>query len=213
MFTGIVEEMGKLLEKKSLSSALRLRISASKVLEDLKNGDSICVNGACLTVIDKDAHSFQVDVVEETLKRTTFRSVKIGALLNLERAIKVDGRLGGHFVQGHIDTTAKVKSKRQKGDSVIVEFSLNEAPIYVVEKGFIAVDGVSLTVISVGRDSFSVSLIPFTLENTNLKGIRTGSFVNIEFDIVGKYIFSFLKQIYKEKIQLDRRFSSFNGLI
>ena len=185
MFTGIVEEIGTL---KAMSSS-RLTISAARVLEGTKPGDSMAVNGACLTVSSIDAASFSVDIMPETLKRTNLGLLHPGSTVNLERPLLVGGRLGGHLVQGHVDATGKVISLIPEGGAVIARFAVPpEVLRYVVEKGFIAVDGVSLTVTGYDKTSLSVSLVAYTLKNTILGTKRVGDLVNLEVDIIAKYV-------------------------
>jgi riboflavin synthase len=185
LFTGIVEEVGTV---KSIGSG-KLAVSASVVLEGTRLGDSIAVNGACLTVTALDAGSFLVDVMPETLKRTNLGQLRPGSRVNLERALLVGGRVGGHLVQGHVDATGKVLSLVPEGGSVIARFAAApEVLRYVVEKGFIAVDGVSLTVIGYDRSSFSASLVGYTLGNTVFAGRKVGDQVNLEVDIMAKYV-------------------------
>ena len=185
MFTGIIEEVGTV---KSISSG-RLTITASVVLEGARLGDSIAVNGACLTAGAVDATSFSVDVMPETLKRTNLGQLNPGSKVNLERALLVGGRLGGHLVQGHVDATGKAASLAQEGNAIIARFSAPpEVMRYVVVKGFIAVDGVSLTVVGFDSNSFSVSLVGFTIGNTILGSRKAGDQVNLEVDIIAKYV-------------------------
>ena len=185
MFTGIVEEVGTV---KSLEST-GLAISASKVLDGLDASDSICVNGVCLTVTSRDSASFSVDVVPETLRRTNLGSLKEGDPVNLEGPLVVGGRLGGHIVQGHVDGTGSVESITPDGEALLLKFRAPPAVMrYVVEKGFIAVDGISLTVVNCDSLSFAVTIIPYTLENTVMKGRKVGDSVNLEGDIIAKYV-------------------------
>ena len=185
MFTGIVEEVGT---TKALGSG-SLSISAARILEKTRLGDSIAVNGACLTVSALDVNSFSVDVMPETLKRTNLGLLRPGSSVNLERALMLGGRLGGHFVQGHVDATGKVIGLKAEGTAVIARFAApSDVLRYVVEKGFIAVDGVSLTVIGYDKTSLSVSLVGYTLENTILSSRRVGDLVNLEADIISKYV-------------------------
>lgn len=185
MFTGIIEEIGTVRE----APPGRLLITAKKVVEDTKVGDSIAVNGACLTVTEILPDSFSVDVMPETLRRTNLGRLRPGDAVNLERPIAVGGRFGGHFVQGHIDGTGKVLSATRENEALLVRY---EAPPeimrYLVEKGFIAVDGVSLTVVGCDASSLKVSLVAYTLENTNLGGKKAGDVVNLEVDIIAKYV-------------------------
>jgi len=185
MFTGIIEEVG------SVRSALpgRLVIAATKVLEDTKKGDSIAVNGACLTVTELSSDSFSVDVMPETLRRTNLGLLRPGDGVNLERPLAVGGRFGGHFVQGHVDDTGRVVSATREGEAYLLRFEApKEIMRYIVRKGFIAVDGVSLTVVECDATSFTVSLVGYTTENTNLSGRKAGDVVNLEVDIIAKYV-------------------------
>ena len=189
MFTGIVEEVGTVTGLEGP----RLTIAAGKVLEDVKLGDSIAVNGACLTVVDFEASCFSVELAPETLKRTSFGSGGPGRPVNLERPLAVSDRLGGHIVQGHVDATGRITSLKMEGDCVIFRVASPKRLMpYIVEKGFVAVDGISLTVVSVGGSSFTLSVIPYTLANTNLQSQAKGGRVNLEVDIVAKYVESLL---------------------
>ncbi len=185
MFTGIVEEVGTV---KSIGSG-KLAVSASVVLQGTRLGDSIAVNGTCLTVSALDSASFSVDVMPETLKRTNLGQLRTGSSVNLERALMVGGRVGGHLVQGHVDATGMVASLLPEGKAVVARFSAPpEVLRYVVEKGFIAVDGVSLTVVGYDKISFSVSLVGYTLESTVLGSRKVRDQVNLEVDIIAKYV-------------------------
>jgi riboflavin synthase len=188
VFTGIVEEIGKIVSARPG----KLSITAGKVLEDIAAGASIAVNGVCLTVTGFDNRSFSVEVMEETLSRTNLGLLKAGDGVNLERPLSLGGRLGGHLVQGHIDDTGKVISAIPRGESILAGF---EAPprlmAYIVEKGFIAVDGVSLTVVSKDSNYFQVSLVDYTRQHTTLGSLRAGDRVNLEADIIAKYVEQF----------------------
>jgi len=185
MFTGIIEEVGKV----TLVQPGKLVIAAGDVLQGMELGASMSVNGVCLTIIDMTTDSFSVDVMPETLQRSNLGSLAAGDKVNLERPLALDGRLGGHLVQGHVDATGKVTSIRWDGAAMIMGF---EAPPgvmkYVVEKGFIAVDGVSLTVAAKNSGSFSVSIVDYTRQNTNLGDRKVGDPVNLEADIIAKYV-------------------------
>lgn len=189
MFTGIVEEVGQV----SGRDGYRLAIAARVVLADVKLGDSIAVNGACLTVVEFDAGQFAVDLAPETLRRTALGTAGPGAGVNLERALKASDRMGGHIVQGHVDGAGTVTGLTPEADCYIMEI---EAPDpltrYIVEKGFIAVDGISLTVVKRTGCRFTISVIPFTMEQTNLKERAVGDAVNLEADILAKYVESLL---------------------
>lgn len=185
MFTGIVEEIGKI---ESISQG-KLTVSAQKVLENVKLGDSIAVNGVCLTVLNFTDYSFSVETMPETMRRTNLGRLTVGKRVNLERALLVGGRLGGHFVQGHIDGTGQVIALKPEGEALIVRF---QAPVelsrYIVDKGFIAIDGVSLTVVNRDSNSFSVSIVSYSRLNTILGYLQTGDIVNLEVDILAKYV-------------------------
>ena len=185
MFTGLVEELGII----SKITQTEIWIEASVVMKDLGIKDSISVNGACLTVVDLKENTFRVDVVPETLSRTDLGYLAIGDKVNLERSAQLGGRLGGHIVQGHVDGTAEIISIVEDGTSWSIEFQIsNSLSRYIVEKGFICVDGASLTVVNCDEKSFSIALIPYTKDNTVLGLKRVGSTVNIETDIIGKYL-------------------------
>lgn len=191
MFTGIVEELGT-VEEITLSESgesARLTLRGPVVVSDAEHGASIAVNGCCLTVVTHDDERFSVDVMDETLRRTSLGALEAGAPVNLERAMPSDGRFGGHVVQGHVDGTARIV-RRDPGDRwEVVTFTLPETLArYVVEKGSITVDGVSLTVSAVGEDTFEVSLIPTTLALTTLGHKGVGDPVNLEVDVLAKYV-------------------------
>jgi riboflavin synthase len=193
MFTGIVEELGSVGGLTQQRGGSQLRVAARKVTEDVKLGDSIAVNGVCLTVTAFDAAGFTVGLSPETLRRSNLGDLKSGDRVNLERALRPTDRLGGHYVQGHVDGVGVVSERRREGDSVLMRFRLpEEISSYVVEKGFIAVDGVSLTVTGCGSDWFSVALIAFTQQAVTLPDKGVGDRVNLEVDIIGKYVQSFL---------------------
>jgi riboflavin synthase len=185
MFTGIVEEIGRV---RGLTAS-RLSVEADKVLKGTKEGDSISVSGACLTVTSVSKNEFSVEVMPETIRRTKLGRLQYGDSVNLERAVPSDGRFGGHFVQGHVDDIGKVMSLKPEEAAVVARISApsNLMP-YIVKKGFIAVDGVSLTVIDYDDISFSVSLVDYTRKYTTLGIIRPGDMVNLEVDIMAKYI-------------------------
>lgn len=189
MFTGIVEEVGRILDVDFKSPLESLAIAARTVLEDVHLGDSIAVNGACLTVTSLLPESFTVGVVPETLRRTNLGSLAPGEEVNLERPLLPTSRLGGHFVQGHVDGTGVVAGVSPEGSAANVRIAADPSILrYVVEKGFIAVDGASLTVTSVDEESFSVSLIPYTQGHTRTGLHKAGSRVNLEVDILAKYL-------------------------
>lgn len=195
MFTGIVEEVGEIVDVTPQADAARLRIRGPLVVSDARPGDSIAVNGVCLTVVDPAPDSFAVDVMGETLRRSSLADAAAGTPVNLERALAAGARLGGHIVQGHVDGTATVAAIEASEHWTAVRFSTPRAADggvgiarYIVEKGSIAVDGVSLTVTEVDDDGFAVGLIPTTLAETTLGSREVGATVNLEVDVVAKYV-------------------------
>ena len=185
MFTGIVEEVGAV----NSSGPGRLTVAASTVTRGLEVSDSICVNGACLTVVSCDDASFSVDVVPETLRRTNLGLLEAGDPVNLERSLSVEGRFGGHFVQGHVDATATIESITREDEALMVVFSAPQSIMrYVVEKGFVSVDGVSLTVVNCDSRSFAVTIVPYTRDNTTFGARAAGDTVNLEADVLAKYV-------------------------
>ena len=186
MFTGIISHIGKV---KSFQNNQLLVKADRSLIKQVKNGDSVAVNGVCLTVIDKRADLFQVEVMPETLKRTALSDLKNGDIVNLELAMKAADRFAGHIVQGHIDGVATVKSIKQKGNSRLFTFEVpKQLGRYIVEKGSIAVNGISLTVIDASNKTFTVGIIPYTWRHTMLSGAKVGDRVNIEVDILAKYL-------------------------
>ena len=189
MFTGIVEELGTVVAVEPLADSARIRISGPIVTSDAVHGASIAVNGVCLTVVEFGDGEFSADVMNETLQRSSLGQLTPGSRVNLERPVTLAARLGGHLVQGHVDGTGEIVSRTPSENWEIVRISLpNDLGRYVVEKGSITVDGVSLTVVDADRDSFSVSLIPTTLELTTLGHKTSGDPVNLEVDVVAKYV-------------------------
>ena len=190
MFTGIVEEVGRV----SGLHDYRFVIDAENVLSDVKIGDSISVNGACLTVVEFDGQSFAVDLAPETLRRTSLGEAGPGSAVNLERALAASDRMGGHIVQGHVDGTGSITGLTPEADCYIMEIEAPDSLVpYIVEKGFIAVDGISLTVVQRTERRFTISVIPFTMQNTNLHEKSVGDRVNLEADILAKYVESLLQ--------------------
>jgi riboflavin synthase len=186
LFTGIVEELGEILSQQRAKDSVVLAIKGKIVLEDLKEGDSIAVNGVCLTVTGISSTAFYADVMPETLRKTSLYELKNGDMVNLERALPVGGRLGGHFVSGHIDGTGTILTEKREGNAQIKRISAPYQVIrYVIEKGSVAVDGISLTVVEVDKNSFSVSLIPHTSKFTTLGYKKPGDKVNLEADMLG----------------------------
>lgn len=189
MFTGIIEGVGKIIGKRTVGGGLAFDLEAGFDLTDPEEGESIAVSGVCLTAYNIRDRSFTADVSPETLSRTKLGSLGPGDTVNLERALKLSDRLGGHLVSGHVDCMAAVATRKEIGNYTIFSFSLPvEHGRYVIEKGSITIDGVSLTVNSCGAGNFSVSVIPHTLKVTTLGRLKVGSVVNIEVDIIGKYV-------------------------
>ncbi|MCH2511630.1 MAG: riboflavin synthase [Chloroflexi bacterium] len=189
MFTGIVEEVGVVAKISDIGMTVR----ATKVTEDLKLGDSIAVNGACLTAVSFDRTEFSVDLSPETMRRTSLDQLSVGGPVNLERALLASDRMGGHIMQGHVDGTGRVMSTKRDGDSTVFRIRVpKRLQRYIVEKGFVAVDGISLTVVKRGASSFTLAVIPYTLKNTNLASLSVGDRVNLEADILAKYVESLL---------------------
>ena len=188
MFTGIIEDIGKI----KVINGNKIKVASGKIVNGLKNGDSIAVNGLCLTATGADKDSFTADIMPETMRRSNLRYLHPGESVNLERALPAGGRFGGHFVEGHVDDVGRVMSLKSEAEAVIMKVSIDpKLTKYIVEKGFVAVDGVSLTVIECDRSSFSVSLVTFTREHTTLGNVVQRKYVNIEVDILGKYVEKF----------------------
>ncbi|MGP4069398.1 riboflavin synthase [Halobacillus sp. B29] len=214
MFTGIIEEIGSLHSIKSKTESLELSISAEKVLSDVKLGDSISINGVCLTVTSYTDRSVEFDIMPETYRATNLSELKQGSPVNLERAMAAGGRFGGHLVSGHIDGTGTIVSKKPESNAVYYEIEMSEELIhYFVYKGSIAVDGTSLTVFGVEGSRVTISLIPHTMEHTVLGQKETGDRVNIECDMIGKYVAHFLKGDHsaQPKSTMTKQFLSDNG--
>jgi riboflavin synthase len=196
MFTGVIQEIGEIKNISSGVESKKLEIKARKILSGLQIGESMNISGVCQTVVQVKPDSFVVEAIKETLKRSSLGLLKKGDRVNLERALKLSDRLGGHLLSGHIDCTTEIKSISSDGNSSIFEFSLPpDHSALVVEKGSIAVDGISLTVTELKKSSFTVAVIPFTLQMTNLRDKRVKDMVNLEFDFFGKYV----KRILEEK--------------
>lgn len=199
MFTGIVEETGIVRSFEELDQAWRLIVEAKLILDDIKLGDSISVNGCCLTIVAIEGPCLSFDLLEESIRKTSIKSVSTGSLVNLERALLPTSRMGGHFVSGHVDGLGTIHSIERKDKDTIIEICPAEADLislkYVVPKGCITLDGISLTIYSVNESSFSVWLIPHTLEVTNLHSKSVGDPINIEYDMIAKYL---------EKLQITK---------
>ncbi len=219
MFTGIVEEVGKLVRLDRQGEAFQLTFDARVILDDVKLGDSISVNGICLTVTHFSSHSFTVDAVPETVRRTNLSRLNRGSTVNLERAMKANGRFGGHFVSGHIDGTATITHRTVEENAVVFTCSLDDVKMlkYIIPKGSVALDGISLTVMGIDQTGFQVSVIPHTMEQTTLLSKQKGDKINIECDMIGKYIEKFFShQVEQNKhtsSRLDERFLVDNGFM
>lgn len=193
MFTGIIEAVGVVRDVQQIGNNLDILINAS-IAHELKIDQSVAHNGICLTVVEVNEGYFKVTAVDETLEKTNLGLWNIGDTVNLERALKLGERLDGHLVQGHVDQTAVVKKIVEKQGSTKLIFSFKEKDFVLVEKGSVCVDGISLTCFDVEEGTFSVEIIPYTLENTNLKNIKVGAVVNLEFDMMGKYLAKYLQR-------------------
>ena len=211
MFTGIVEELGTVKSIKRNTDKQRITLSCQKVLEDIHLGDSIAVNGVCLTVVDFDKTSFSADVMNETFSRSSLGSLTSGSPVDLERAKSAQGRFGGHIVSGHIDGTGTIRNIRKDDNAIWFEIAADEKLLdFIVEKGSIAIDGISLTVADINKSSFQVSIIPHTLKSTVLGFKKRGDIVNLENDVIGKYIKKFTVKSQENK-GLTREFLLSNG--
>lgn len=189
MFTGLVEEVGVVTRIDSVPQGSRVSIAAETVADGLSLGDSIAVDGACLTAIEIEGDEFTAEVSPETIARSNLAGYRVGTEVNLERPLAANARLGGHFVQGHVDATTRQTSCREEGDFVRVGFAIPEGlQHYLVEKGSIAINGVSLTIASIDESAFDVQLVPHTLERTNLTSENRAEAMNVEVDILGKYV-------------------------
>lgn len=206
MFTGIIEETGKVKSISRSGPSARLTVEASVVLEDISPGDSIAVNGVCLTVTDFSEKFFTADIMHETLDRSSLGSLAPGSSVNLERAMSMERRFGGHIVSGHIDGTGKITHTEKDGNALWYTISAEPHILrYIIEKGSVALDGISLTVAAVTDRDFSVSVIPHTMAETTLSGRAQGDIINIENDCVGKYVEKLL-QPYREASDITRDF-------
>jgi riboflavin synthase len=205
VFTGLVEEVGRVSSLEG-SEMLRLRVSAGRVSGGTRAGDSVSVNGACLTVGEVDGGTLTFFAMPETLRRTALGGLGVGSAVNLERAMSAGGRFGGHIVQGHVDGVGEVLGVRPEHGAEIWEFEAPEVVLrYCVEKGSICVDGISLTIVSVGEGSFTVSILPQTRANTNLGELGAGSRVNLEADVIGKYVERLLQPRVVERLSTFER--------
>ena len=215
MFTGIVEELGKIKSFERFSNGAELTVECKDILSDIKIGDSICVNGVCQTVTEFNSTSFSVMLSDETLNVTNFYNAKQGDYVNLERALALNARLGGHIVSGHIDCTGRLISLKKLSNFYNLEFEmLQENSKYVVYKGSITINGISLTIAEVNENRFTVAIIPHTYENTVLKYLKSGDSVNIETDIIAKYVEKLLGfKDNKTKETINMEFLKENGFV
>lgn len=189
MFTGIIEETGKITKVLPIAGGKRINISASKILEDISIDDSICVNGVCLTVIKKEEDGFWIDAVGETLEKTTFAYLQSPSLVNLERSLRLSDRLGGHFVQGHVNGIGTISEILKRGENYLLQIDVPESlEKYLINEGSIAIDGISLTIASTEKNRVNISIIPHTWKNTTLQFKNIGDSVNVEVDVIAKYI-------------------------
>jgi riboflavin synthase, alpha subunit len=210
IFTGIIEEVGKLSEIKKDRDLYTLKVSCKKVLENIKKGDSIATNGVCLTVTELGDDFYKAEVMVETINSTNFKNLKPLDNLNLERALSPNKRLDGHIVQGHIDGIGEIINILNSGNEIVYKIKFESDNFkYIVQKGSIALDGISLTVSKVYKNYFEVSIIPTTISETNLKYKKIGDKINIETDIIGRYIYSFVNK--KNKSKITREFLIENG--
>lgn len=194
MFTGIIEQAGVIRSLRPASAGARVVIEAAKIVPELRTGESVAVNGVCLTIVEKNARNFGCDVSAETMRRSSLGQAREGMVVNLERALALGDRLGGHIVQGHVDGIGKLVSSTPSGEGVEMEFSIpEELERYLVCKGSVAVDGISLTVATLRHHAFGVAVIPHTFRFTNLHRLRPGDVVNLEGDILAKYFERFFR--------------------
>lgn len=196
MFTGLIEEVGVIRRVQRKGHTMLLTVEARKVLSDVQIGDSIAVNGVCLTVVAFDHETVSMDVMPETFRHTSLRELTAGSRVNLERAMSAQGRFGGHLVQGHVDGIGKIVHRKQDENAVRFTFHLEDTKLfrYIIPRGSIAIDGISLTVVTSDHEHFQVSIIPHTLAETVLHDKHPGDIVNIETDLMGKYVFHFLQR-------------------
>ena len=215
MFTGLIEGTGKVVKIEPRGKDMRLSVEADFELAGLQQGDSVSVHGVSLTVVFWKGSSFTVDVSQESLSRTNLARLRLGESVNLERALKLGDRLGGHLVNGHVDGKAKVISRKRKGDSIVFAFEIaSELSRYFIEKGSVAIDGVSLTVNRCDEKSFEVNLVPHSARVTTMANLKVGDEVNIEVDVIGKYVEKFVRVMQKNTSDsVDGDFLAKHGFI
>lgn len=213
MFTGIIEEIGTVLSIKKGSVSSKITFGGKKIFNDIHLGDSIAINGVCLTADTLTDNSFTADIMAETLRRSSLGDLKVGSKVNMERAMLCNGRFGGHIVSGHVDATGKIINFKREENAVWITISAESKTLkYIVEKGSVALDGISLTVANVSDTSFKVSIIPHTASETTLLGKSVGDRINIECDIIGKYVEKFLN--FKDSTSnIDTTFLSKHGFL
>ncbi len=205
MFTGIIEEIGHVTTIQKMADGFRLGMSAKKILEDLKVDDSISIDGACQTVIERDENHFMVEAVGETLQKTTLGNFRVGQLVNLERSLTLESRLGGHLVQGHINGIGIVTQWKQRGENFYLEVELkNEIMKYCILEGSIAVNGISLTIANLKKNLVGISIIPHTVKHTTLHNTKAGDKVNIEVDLIAKYVERLLNTTQNNGLTIDK---------
>jgi riboflavin synthase len=189
MFTGIIEEIGKIAKTNPIAGGLSIKIEASKILDETKVNDSICIDGVCLTVTNLDESGFWVDAVGATLEKTTFTSIKSSSLVNLERSVRLNDRLGGHLVQGHVNGIGTISEIKKLGENYLLNIDVPEnLERYLIKEGSIAINGISLTIANLNKNIVSISVIPHTWQNTNLKFKKINDKVNVEIDVLAKYV-------------------------
>lgn len=216
MFTGLIEEVGQIKDIKKGEKSSKITVEANKVLQDVKLGDSISTNGVCLTVVEFSNNSFTVDVMPETILRSNLKYLSKGKKVNLERALRLGDRLGGHIVSGHIDGTGNIVDIKKDENATVITIKANSSIMkYIIEKGSIAVDGISLTVAYVDLDKFKVSIIPHTKDETTLMDMNIGETVNLECDMFGKYVerLSLFRTTESSESKIDMSFLKDNGFL
>ncbi|CCU78534.1 Riboflavin synthase eubacterial/eukaryotic [Halanaerobium saccharolyticum subsp. saccharolyticum DSM 6643] len=217
MFSGIIQEKGKFIRKFKGNNKYQLEIKAKKVLENIKKGDSIAVNGVCLTAVDYGSDYFRADVMPETLKATNLGDLQRDSILNLEQSLKANDFIGGHFVTGHVDSTAVVRSIKRENNAQIIKMEVDQqTEKFIVHKGSVALNGVSLTVMGIKNGILTISLIPESWSETNLSLLSAGDIVNIETDMLGKYVYKMLNNSSEQdqkKSKISESFLAENGFI
>ncbi|MBP1682654.1 MAG: riboflavin synthase, alpha subunit [Ignavibacteriaceae bacterium] len=189
MFTGIIEEIGKIERITPIAGGMTIRLHSDKIIEDVAVNDSVCIDGVCLTVTNKSKNTFLVDAVGATLEKTTFHNIRTDAYVNLERSVRLSDRLGGHLVQGHVNGIGSISEIKKLGENYLVKIILPEdLEKYLIKEGSIAINGISLTIADLNRNEISISVIPHTWQNTNLKDKEVNDKVNVEIDILAKYV-------------------------